>query len=62
MKMIIILYISDPKDIYIIQEPFESYTNNSIEEETIEQLETGLLEESRKYVIIKCYHIIEITF
>lgn len=52
MNIIIILYISDPKDIYIIQEPFESYTNNTIEEETIEQLETGLLQESRKYVII----------
>lgn len=39
-------YILVSKDVYVIEEPFESYENNSNQDESL-QLETDIFEESR---------------
>lgn len=43
--------ILDAKDIYVIEESFESYENNSNQDEPLLQFETDLLQESRNYSI-----------
>lgn len=44
----ILLIISDPKDIFVIEEPFETYNNNSLQDVSLE-LETNVVHESRNY-------------
>jgi hypothetical protein len=49
--------ISDPKDIFIIEEPFETYDNNSNPDESI-QLENDILLESRNYYLFLAFFAI----